>query len=363
MTLKCCEVATGDADCLVNHTTIVALTVGHSKIVAAGTNIFLEQPFALMTLTDILVEWEVEDIGSAFLGFSAVASLTMLTRLVLSDPSGTFSAGSQDMLELRFLPALQALVLQKVSRLDFRIPNFTNLQSLVLEQGSDAVCDLSSLTLLTALELHEELPDDHLRIIVLPRGRDVRLQTLQCDFDHAKGVYEMQNLESASQLTDLHLSGVAPEGLKCQEWPAAMASLKHLVYCNCTEFPISICSCIRLKFLDLANINDITLPDGFSSLTKLEVLNLQGCQFETFPRSVLQLSQLQILDMHHLYNVTLPTALLVCAAWPNLDLLDLTLFEDEVYGMDSQLVLIQLKNAFKARNKKSTLVTNDIYLL
>ena len=174
----------------------------------------------------------------------------------------------------------------------------------------------------------------------------------------------MRNLEYASQLTDLHFSGVAPEGLQWHEWPTAMASLKHLVFCNCTNgFPISICSCTQLQYLNLANISGITLPDEFSALTKLEVLNLQGCQFETFPSSILHLSQLQVLDMHHLYNVILPSKLLVCAGWPNLALLDLTLFQDEVYGMDSQLVLTQLNNAFKARNKKSTLVTNDVYLL
>ena len=292
-----------------------------------------------------------------------VSQLTSLTCMTISDPYEVFDDNEDyDMVELRTLSKMHSMLLYDYCNLTTRVPNFTCLQRLELHTGSDNMVDLSCCTRLTALLLSER--QDVLRELILPEGKDVRLQELQISYFsmEEKGPFDMLNLDMAVQLTSLRLFNAYPDILQQGVWPKSLPDLKSLTLGSFkgTLSP-TLCSYTQLEDLKLADICVDTLPEWFGNLTQITNLCLQGCQFSQFPTSLLGLSQLKSLSMRYMRPVSLPESISAMLHWPHLSELDLSLRFDKMHDLDSHLILLLLDHAFKQRGVRSPLLGNNIY--
>lgn len=296
--------------------------------------------------------------------WAEVSQLTSLTCMTINDPYELFDDSEDyDMLVLQTLSKMHSMVLNYYCNLATRVPNYTRLQRLELNCGSDDIVDLSCCTSLTALLLSER--SDVLRKLILPEGEDVRLQDLliNCRVVREKGPFDMLNLDMALQLTCLTLVDAYPDNLQQGVWPEALPVLKSLTLTFSRGILSSkLCSYTQLEDLDLSYIHADTLPEWFSNLTQIHNLRLHGCQFSQFPTSLLGLSQLKTLDMKYMHPVSLPEGISVLVYWPHLSVLDLSLHLGDVqHDLDSHLILMLLDHALKQRGVRSPLLVDNIY--
>ena len=333
---------------------------------SAGIEVFLVHPVCLKMLGSLLTDWTVRGLenGAQLQAWPEIRALTSLTRMEISDPYGEFDDSSYaDMAELSYLAKMHTMVLAEYCSLSKRVPNYTNLQRLELHRGRDDVCNLSTVTRLTALKMSEV--GDAFRQLVLPEGKDVCLKDLQVlSTFRSKEDYDIINLEMATRLTRLALQNAYPRNLKEGPWPREMPCLQSVVlsHLDCSP-PVKLSLYSKLQSLDLSGIRVDTLPDWFARLTQLQTLSLRRGHFEEFPQSVLQLSQLQTLDMAGMHSMPLSESIVGIAQWPNLSVLDLTLRRGDRHDLDSHLILLLLNNAFKQGATRSPLHIDNIYTM
>ena len=316
----------------------------------------------LKLLGGLVTDWTVlgSDNPDQIPSWGVLRQLTNMTRLELLDALDS----NCYLEELQYLTKLHTLQLFNHGGLAYKVLHFTDLLRLELGQGLDVVYDFSCLMQLTALILMEEA-NQNFCSLVLPECRDVGLQHLyvSCCDKHAR--VKLLNLGLAVRLTSIHLNYAFPDDLTPNIWPQAMPCLSHLTVQQLDKYccpPLELLLYSRLRHLDLFFVFLQTLPDFFTGLTQLEHLVLYGHSFHfCFPHPVLALSQLQTLDMSSPAVMDLPETLVNCATWPNLISLDLGLTGDDLYSMDSQMVLLLLGNAIKESGSRVHLIVDEIY--
>ena len=124
------------------------------------------------------------------------------------------------------MPALHTLDLTNCSLPANSSSSFVHLQALVLNAGLHEVCDLTSCTQITLLDVCQV--GANFQRLSLPDGHYVQLRELEVSNLNDAPHFELRHLGSAQKLTDIKLEGVCPSNLEQAGWPAEMASLQEI---------------------------------------------------------------------------------------------------------------------------------------
>ena len=278
-----------------------------------------------------------------------LSCLTSLTSLSLNDgaPLGSLS-------ELRGLHALHTLTLKGCKKFPpSRAPNLCNVHNLTLT-GTAKSFNLTRYTQLTLLDLTvQPTVSQHL---TLPHGDRVQLQHL-CLQGRAGGQqFVLDNLGFATKLTSLDFSQVYPSNLQSHNgWPATMPLLLLIQLVDSKgHLPHQWCHYPKLSCLNLSGLQHTQLPEWFSGMTQLKLLDLSEAKFEAFPACLLQLSKLSQLSLSDIVPpMDIPDEIASIAEWQCLCELNLGIptntMEHYSYDLDSQVRLLKLCHFLNSR--------------
>lgn len=246
-------------------------------------------------LTSLEINWD-QRLDQALL---LTGSTVQLQRLQISANEVAF----QVIRNLQAATQLTHLTLASIADPQLHFEGLTALRELSLEFCNMTVCDLSSCTRLTEVQIY--WGDVISQEVNLPAGSTVQLQRLCILARHNQHYFSvLRKLEDATQLTYIHLRNTCPLDIGEHGWPEFMPSLQVF---KANQIPFAP----PKQLTEYTNLRQVHLGCHFkgppadclpkwssqlSNLTKLETLSISG-GFKQWPSFVMHLRQLRCLDL------------------------------------------------------------------